>query len=203
MTGAESGTVPVERDLAWPGVAWVAWRQHRAALRGCGALFGAAALLLLVNGLAMRGLYHRRLGLSGCAVQNLTPARSATVKQFQQNFGIWTGLIPGTPLLVVPVTAGTFTGAAVVAREIERGTFRFAWTQGCGLLRPPTGKIAVLAAAAAAGRRRGRRAGARGGSPRSTRWGTRGCTRSTSRSRARPSPPGRCWPSRSRWWPDR
>ena len=72
VTGAGSGTVPVQRDLTWPGVAWVAWRQHRAALRGCAALFGAAALLLLINGLAMRGLYHR-LGLSGCAVQNLAP----------------------------------------------------------------------------------------------------------------------------------
>jgi lysophospholipase L1-like esterase len=145
VTGAESGTVPVERDLTWPGVAWVAWRQHRTALSGCAALFGAAALLLLINGLAMRALYHR-LGLSGCAVQNLTPACAGTVKQFQQNFGIWTGLIP-VLLLVVPVTAGTFTGAAVVAREIERGTFRFAWTQGCGRLRLLIGKIAVLAAA--------------------------------------------------------
>ncbi|HEY1001968.1 MAG TPA: hypothetical protein VGD83_20240, partial [Streptosporangiaceae bacterium] len=50
VTGAESGTVPVERDLTWPGVAWVAWRQHRTALSGCAALFGAAALLLLING---------------------------------------------------------------------------------------------------------------------------------------------------------
>jgi lysophospholipase L1-like esterase len=151
MTSPARATIgaPLEQALTWPCVAWVAWRQHRAALSGCAALFGAAALLLLINGLAMRGLY-RQLGLSGCTIQSLTPPCAGTVRQFQQDFGVWTGLIP-LLLLVIPVTAGTFTGAAVVAREIERGTFRFAWTQGCGRLRLLTGKIAVLSAALLAG----------------------------------------------------
>lgn len=42
------------RSLTCPRLAWVAWRQHRTALRGCAVLFAAAGLLLLINGLAMR-----------------------------------------------------------------------------------------------------------------------------------------------------
>jgi lysophospholipase L1-like esterase len=145
-TATTAGTgLPLQRTLTWRGLAWVAWRQHRTALRGCMALFGAAALLLVINGLAMRGLYHQ-LGLSGCQMRNLTPDCAAGLQQFRQDFGTWLGLVP-LLLLLVPVTAGAFTGAAVAARDLERGTFRFAWTQGCGRLRLLAAKLAVLAAA--------------------------------------------------------
>jgi hypothetical protein len=35
-------------------------------------------------------------------------------------------------LQVVPVLIGAFIGAPVLARELEFGTFRYAWTQGVG-----------------------------------------------------------------------
>ena len=48
-------------------------------------------------------------------------------------------------MLVVPVLLGVFLGAPVLAREFETGTFRFAWTQGCGRLRWAVSKLVLLA----------------------------------------------------------
>jgi hypothetical protein len=36
-------------------------------------------------------------------------------------------------LQLVPALIGAFAGVAVLARELEAGTFRYAWTQGFGL----------------------------------------------------------------------
>ena len=57
-------------------------------------------------------------------------------------------------LLAVPVLLGAFAGAPVLARELESGTFRFAWTQGAGRLRLAAARLiplAVLLTAAAYG----------------------------------------------------
>jgi hypothetical protein len=57
-------------------------------------------------------------------------------------------------LLAVPVLAGVFAGAPILARELETGTFRFAWTQGAGRTRWALARLALpavaLTAAAAA-----------------------------------------------------
>jgi hypothetical protein len=50
-------------------------------------------------------------------------------------------------LLAVPVLLGAFAGAPVLARELESGTFRFAWTQGAGRLRLAAARLIPLAAA--------------------------------------------------------
>ncbi len=57
-------------------------------------------------------------------------------------------------LQVVPALIGAFVGAPVLAREMETGTFRYAWTQGFGRWRWTLAKLAPLAVAVA---RRGRR----------------------------------------------
>src|SRR5205823_11216827 len=53
--------------------------------------------------------------------------------------------------LVLPVLLGVFWGAPLVAREVEQGTHRLAWTQGVGRVRWATTKMAALAAVTAAG----------------------------------------------------
>jgi hypothetical protein len=50
-------------------------------------------------------------------------------------------------LLLVPVLLGVFAGAPLLARELESGTFRFAWTQGCGRLRWALAELALPAIA--------------------------------------------------------
>jgi ABC-type transport system involved in multi-copper enzyme maturation permease subunit len=54
---------------------------------------------------------------------------------------------------VVPVLIGAFIGAPALARELETGTFRYAWTQGFGRWRWALAKLVLLAVvlAAAAG----------------------------------------------------
>jgi hypothetical protein len=51
----------------------------------------------------------------------------------------------GFILQVLPVLIGAFVGAPVLARELETGTFRYAWTQGFGRRRWALAKLALLA----------------------------------------------------------
>ena len=48
---------------------------------------------------------------------------------------------------LTPALLGIFTGPALLARELETGTFRYAWTQGIGRLRWTVAKLVLLAAA--------------------------------------------------------
>jgi ABC-2 family transporter protein len=53
-------------------------------------------------------------------------------------------------LTPAPALIGAFAGAPVLAREMETGTFRYAWTQGFGRWRWTLGKLVPLAVAVAA-----------------------------------------------------
>jgi len=50
----------------------------------------------------------------------------------------------------VPLFAGVFLGGPLLARELETGTFRFAWTQGTGRTRWVITKLVLVAAAVTA-----------------------------------------------------
>ena len=54
----------------------------------------------------------------------------------------------GLLLLVLPMLAGMFWGAPLVAREVEHGTHRLVWTQGVSRLRWAATKIGVVTIAA-------------------------------------------------------
>jgi hypothetical protein len=54
-------------------------------------------------------------------------------------------LANGLILQVVPALIGAFIGAPVLARELETGTFRYAWTQGFGRWRWTLAKLVALA----------------------------------------------------------
>ncbi len=55
-------------------------------------------------------------------------------------------LANGGILQAVPALIGAFVGAPVLARELETGTFRYAWTQGFGRTRWTVAKLVLLAA---------------------------------------------------------
>ena len=59
-------------------------------------------------------------------------------------------LANGFILQAVPALIGAFVGAPVLAREMETGTFRFAWTQGFGRWRWTLAKLVLLAVTVAA-----------------------------------------------------
>ena len=141
-TSAQPGSSAANpRPVPWTRLIWVTWRQHRAALAGVAALLGGLALYLLVTGLKIRGAYA---GVTACR-----PARSlscqAVTASFDDGYHATAQTIAGL-LQVVPVLVGVFAGAPLLARELETGTFRFAWTQGCGRTRWVTVKLILLAA---------------------------------------------------------
>ncbi len=138
------------RPVPWTRLAYVTWRQHRAALIGAAAFLGLISLYLLIMGLAINHAYAK--------VTSCRPAGSGVCQQLAHAFnaqywgGGGTGALSAggaqtlsSLMLVVPVLLGIFLGAPALAREFESGTFRFAWTQGCGRLRWTVTKLVLLA----------------------------------------------------------
>ncbi|HEX3751987.1 MAG TPA: ABC transporter permease subunit [Streptosporangiaceae bacterium] len=128
------------RPVPWRRMAWVTWRQHRAALGGVAAFLGAFAVYLLLTGLPM---HHAEAA-------NCHPASSVGCAiNFTGRYGE-TAILVSIALQAAPPLIGAFIGAPVLARELETGTFRYAWTQGFGRWRWTLGKLVVLAVAVAA-----------------------------------------------------
>ena len=131
------------RPVPWRRMAWVTWRQHRFALAGVAALLGALAVCLWLVGLQ---LHHAYAAAAACH-----PAGSAACDGMVISFSGMDGFLAnGFILQAVPALIGAFVGAPVLAREMETGTFRYAWTQGFGRWRWTLAKLVLLAIAVAA-----------------------------------------------------
>ena len=150
---------------------WLVWRQHRKQL-----LFGVVALLALGAMFVGTGMpIHDRfekLGLPEClpaamdapvvvdtdaldrdgindpAVDEATLAVGRCVQVARDFYGDYQNvLFVGLLLWVLPLLAGMFWGAPLVAREIEHGTHRLVWTQGVSRLRWAATKIGLVSVA--------------------------------------------------------
>lgn len=111
--GAGAGTAELSRPVPWHRMLWVTWRQQRATFLALPAVLAAAAVLLVVAGVRLRGDWA-----------------------FAQALDF---LMQAAPALL-----GTFAGAPLLARELETGTFRYAWTQGLRRERWVIVKLALL-----------------------------------------------------------
>ena len=137
------------RPLPWRRMAGVTWRQHRTTLAGVAVLLGALAVWLWITG---RPLHHAYAAAVACH-----PASSATCQglivafnRSAENHFMGSKGPGGVLLQVVPALIGAFAGAPVLSRELETGTFRYAWTQGFGRWRWALAKLMLLAAVLAA-----------------------------------------------------
>jgi hypothetical protein len=133
------------RPLPWRRMVWVTWRQHRFALTGVAMLLGGLAVYVWLVG---RQLHHAYAAVSACHPAG-SPVCSVLASSFQ-NMDVQ--LSNGFVWQPVPALIGAFLGAPLLARELETGTFRYAWTQGFGRWRWTLAKLvplAVLVAAAA------------------------------------------------------
>jgi hypothetical protein len=128
------------RPVPWQRMAGVIWRQHRVALVGVVALLGGLTVLLWIVGLQ---LHHAYAAATACH-----PAGSPACSEADLTFAGMDGFLAnGIILQPVPVLIGAFLGAPLLAREMETGTFRYAWTQGFGRWRWALAKLVSLAIA--------------------------------------------------------
>ena len=107
---------------------WLTWRQHRAQILVTAGFLAVLGAVLLVHGLAARGLPDEAL--------------RAHYKQLL----LFLGWLP-----MVPLAVGLFWGAPLLARELERGTHRLAWTQSVSRRRWLATKLGVLGLAVTVG----------------------------------------------------
>jgi hypothetical protein len=133
----------------------VALRQRRGLFIGLGALLGLIAAYLVVMAIIQGNAY--------AAVAACHPAGILRCHELKQAFisDYWGGdnsvLQSGgaqtvtSLLLAVPALLGAFAGGPLLSRELDSGTFRFAWTQGAGRTRWAVATLVVPAVAVTAG----------------------------------------------------
>jgi hypothetical protein len=134
------------RPLPWRRMAWVTWCQHRSALAGVPAFFVALAIFMLAEGQKIHRDYAPLLTchpVTSQACQSLSNSFSSS------DWHVGNGV--NIVLQLTPALIGAFAGVPLLARELETGTFRYAWTQGIGRERWIIGKIALLAVVFAVG----------------------------------------------------
>jgi ABC-2 family transporter protein len=108
-------------------IGWVTWRQQRLAYLATALSFVAVGVLLLVQGVQMRH-YATSLGLHSCGALD-GDGCVQPLALFRQRYETWAQYLPRF-VLFIPAILGVFVAAPLVSREMETGTFRFAWTQG-------------------------------------------------------------------------
>jgi ABC-type transport system involved in multi-copper enzyme maturation permease subunit len=120
---------------------WVTWRQHRIEALVGGLVLMCAIVFLVVTGLNLVAAYQNT-GVASCVAQHVTCVGSR--RAFGQYFH--EGGIAGASLWLnfLPLLVGMFIGAPMVARELEQGTHRLAWTQSITRFRWMVVKLGLL-----------------------------------------------------------
>jgi hypothetical protein len=149
-TAAPPGGSNRIRPVPWRRLAWVSWRQYRPSAIGTATFLGVLALYLLIMGLR---IHNADAAAATCTPTTPSNICHAALNLFNNDYHN-AAEITAAILNGVPVLAGVFAGGPILARELDSGTFRFAWTQGAGRTRWTLARLAlpavtVTAAAAA------------------------------------------------------
>jgi ABC-2 family transporter protein len=105
---------------------WVAWRQHRKQALIEAGVVAVGAVLLLLSGYQMLHVF-KSSGLAKCLAT--VGADCGDLRDsFSNHYNGYQFVVP--LFLLAPVLFGVFFGAPLIAREVENGTHRLAWTQG-------------------------------------------------------------------------
>ncbi|MGW4722531.1 hypothetical protein [Streptomyces sp. NPDC004291] len=133
--------------LALKGPYWVTSRQHRRALWTALALAGAAVAVLITSRLWSDSAAET-LRATGCAYDSLDSSCFQHARDYADDQWLARHLVEYAALgmLLLPVLLGAFVAGPVLARELETGTYRLAWTQSVSPARWLAAKIAVPAA---------------------------------------------------------
>ncbi|GHF46133.1 hypothetical protein GCM10010218_29210 [Streptomyces mashuensis] len=143
-------TMRQQEGERWPwlprprGAAWLVLRQHRTTAWIALGLLAALLVELVWLRFTMAGYIDRHGLRDACDVSGADCAveRMAAVEHFRSVYGDllhYSGLFLG----YLPLLAGLFVAGPMVARELETGTYRMAWTQAVSPARWLAAKLAV------------------------------------------------------------
>ena len=123
---------------------WVSWRQHRSAAFGCLAVLAGLAIYAILVGTSMRTAFGQD-GLTPC----LAGSKGAlgcpnAVMTFTDEFGSEVNIAFWSVALIVPGLIGVLVGAPLIARELEYGTWRLAWSQSVPRARWLAAELALV-----------------------------------------------------------
>jgi len=122
---------------------WVTWRQHRTQAVICAGLLGAITIVAVALGVWMRSTFSSD-GLAGCLASSGGAGCPAAISSFTSEFngGAMMPLI--LALFVIPGFLGAVVGAPLLGQELERGTWRLAWSQTVPRTRWLVSKLALV-----------------------------------------------------------
>ncbi|MDQ2812160.1 MAG: transporter [Actinomycetota bacterium] len=123
---------------------WVSWRQHRSQAIACLGLLAALALYAILLGTSMRTAFGQDDGLVACLARSQGTGCPAAVHAFTDRFGSEVNVAFWSVLLILPGLIGVLVGAPLIARELEYGTWRLAWSQTVSRARWLTVKLALV-----------------------------------------------------------
>lgn len=121
-----------------------AWLQSRTQTLVAMAGLAIVAVCLVLTGPGLVHLYNTMI--SPCAAQGCSETTINAFLQSHKEIRNWLDIL----VLVIPGIIGVFWGAPLVARELETGTYRLAWTQSVTRTRWLVVKLAVIVVASMA-----------------------------------------------------
>ncbi|HEY7263709.1 MAG TPA: hypothetical protein VH589_19760 [Trebonia sp.] len=107
---------------------WVSWRQHRSQAMACLALLAALAVYAIVESTSMRTAFGND-ALAACLARSQGSACPDAVSAFMNEFGSAVNIAFWSVALIIPGLVGVLVGGSLIARELEYGTWRLAWSQ--------------------------------------------------------------------------
>ena len=108
---------------------WVIWRQHRAQAIACLLMLVVIAAFTITAGTWMRATFSDD-GLPACLARSGGTGCPAAITSFVNEFGHNAiGTVVDLPLLAISGLLGLAVGAPLLGQELERGTWRLAWSQ--------------------------------------------------------------------------
>jgi hypothetical protein len=122
---------------------WVSWRQHRVQAIACLSLLAVLAVYAILLGTSMRTAFGQD-GLVSCLARSQGAGCPAAIQAFTNRFGSEVNVAFWSVLLILPGLIGVLVGAPLIARELEYGTWRLAWSQSVTRARWLTVKLGLV-----------------------------------------------------------
>jgi ABC-type transport system involved in multi-copper enzyme maturation permease subunit len=107
---------------------WVSWRQSRSQAIACLGVLAALAIYAIVVSTSMRTAFSHD-GLPACLAHSGGTNCPDAIQAFTNSFGSAVNVAFWSVLLIFPGLLGALIGAPLIARELEFGTWRLAWSQ--------------------------------------------------------------------------